>query len=103
MLICRNCHYDWTAKETIHSLVSQNLICPSCKTEQYISSISRKKTYVVTWTILYLNLLLFINQVDLALISLINFVLFLSIITVLPSFFELSLEKESIWKYNRVS
>ena len=98
MLVCCNCQYHWTFRETMHSLVSLKLNCPACQKELYISVKSRIRTYLVTLSTLYLQLYFYIFQIDSAFIFVVNIFISMFLIMVLPSFYELSMEEEPLWR-----
>ena len=94
MLTCCNCQYHWTFQETVTSLCSAKLICPSCHKEQYISANSRFKTCFVTCLTLFLQFYFYKFQIDSSVIFIVNALICLIVIMVLPSFYELSMEEE---------
>lgn len=98
MLVCCNCQYHWTFSEAMHSLVSLKVICPACQKELYISAKSRLRTYLVTLSTLYLQFYFYMYQIDGAFIFVVNTFIFMFLIMILPSFYELSLEEESMWR-----
>ncbi|MCM3086495.1 hypothetical protein M3557_01055 [Bhargavaea ginsengi] len=54
MPVCATCHHRWTFRETLRAMytLKPTMTCPNCRTEQHLTSASRKRGAFMPFLIL---------------------------------------------------
>ncbi|WP_347548723.1 TIGR04104 family putative zinc finger protein [Pseudalkalibacillus hwajinpoensis] len=99
MAICQRCHKKWTWKETFASMFTfkKAITCPKCRGKQYITRDSRNNLSIIPTFVAMLWLPLVLVGIKFPIIIAIEITTSLIVLLLLPFFYKVTNEEESMW------